>query len=123
MPHSIRLLGPWQLGAGSSQDRVDIPADLTQLVSPDETATLHRRFNRPTGLSSSDRVRIELILTGELKSVEINGQVVKPTLATSTVTYDVSEWLQPNNGLTVTIRRPGDGPVTLDSCVLVIEEL
>jgi hypothetical protein len=121
--HSIRLHGPWSLRIEQGPDvRVDVPAELTPKVASGETVQLQRRFNCPTGLVASDRVRIELAYTGELLDFTCNGHFVDvETSQDEPLAVDVGPLLKPGNELTLTIRRSGDEELTLASCVLVIE--
>jgi hypothetical protein len=121
MPHSIRLLGPWQLRVENTELRITVPADLTDFVAPPQTAKLERRFNRPTGLTESDRVHIQMDYTGELLDVECNGTTVEPACNDAGVTsIEVGPLLQPNNHLVFSLRYGAGDSLKLEFCAMVI---
>lgn len=119
--HSIRLLGPWKLSVQDTQQRITVPADLTDFVTSPQTVKLERRFNRPTGLTPSDRVHIELDYTGELLDVQCNGLTVEPVCNDAGETsIEVGPLLQPSNQLTLSLGYGASDSLKLDFCAMVI---
>ena len=68
--HVIRLRGPWEYRPSASGSR---PAETDGLPPPGRVA-YHRRFGRPTGLGSADRVELVIDRVDALGSVQLNGE-------------------------------------------------
>ncbi len=92
--HVIRLRGPWEyrlvastspLAGGSRgaqtgelppSGRITMPADWGSTLGADFRGRVayHRRFGRPTGLGSADRVELVIVRVDALGSVQLNGE-------------------------------------------------
>lgn len=83
IPHTIRLRQPWE----------ELPA-----TTPGR-AVFCRRFNRPTGLDTWERVLLEvdrMIFSGELS---VNGTPIGQLKSGQLFTADITHLLQPSNEL------------------------
>lgn len=120
--HAIKLKGPWTVrlvtqstDSGPADPQVvHLPADWRTLFGDDAAAVeFQRRFNRPTGLTSEHRVRIEFHDVPGLAGVQLNGRPLPiATDRAGVQTVDVTSSLEPHNELKLDIRfdpreRPG----------------
>lgn len=89
-PHSIRLREPW--------DR--------QSVSPTRTV-FSRRFGRPTGIATGDRVDLVVEAAHFEAEIRLNGALVGRIDSPSTICrVDVTQSLLARNELVVTLETP-----------------
>ena len=97
-PHRIRLREPWD-------------------VSPtDDGGTVRRRaFNKPTGLTVGDVVRLVVESADGLQSVALNGRRLEVACNGDVVACDVFVSLQPRNHLELRVAPGGQiGEVRLE---------
>lgn len=97
-PHRIRLREPWE-------------------VSPtDDGGTVRRRaFNKPTGLTLGDVVRLVVELAAGLQSVALNGCPLEIARNRDFAVCDIFAVLQPRNQLELRVAAGGQiGEVRLE---------
>lgn len=119
--HTIRLLGPWRLeplarygAAGAVPDglpepaTIRLPGDWGAAFGDDFRGRVRfcRRFNRPTGLASGDRVWLFLAGVHPRGEVRLNGQLLGEADASQPARFLVSVILQVHNELTIDIDVP-----------------
>jgi hypothetical protein len=113
--HPIKLKGPWTvcfrgLGAPSDEvptmETVHLPADWRTLFGTvSGTAVFERRFNRPSGLSDSHRVRIVLNDVAGLRAVRLNeGPLTLENRTDSMVAVEITGRMQPHNRLEIELQ-------------------
>jgi beta-galactosidase/beta-glucuronidase len=136
--HTIRLKGPWTVtfhrageattGSGEQQT-VQLPAEWRSLFGDAAgRAAFERRFNRPTGLTSGHRVRIEFRGVPGPASVRLNGELVTDVRSGDELTaVDVTDQLHAHNCLRVEIEFdpqavPGCAGGLWQPVVVAIEE-
>lgn len=123
MVHTIRLHGPWNVLSASSSpkhlpSKVKLPngwAAFFERIHPEglqkKEIRLERRFGYPTGISPDQKIWLVLKTKGISASVSLNDQTVG-TLNDDCMRYDVSNLLQPRNGLLLAISAPeGDAGI------------
>jgi hypothetical protein len=130
-PHAIRLRGPWdyEILAHASTDERGQPCFPASDVAPAGRTTLpgdwgdvfghdfrgrvryRRRFNRPSGLDSHERVWLVAEGADARASVALNGRRLGevPGYALHGE-FDVTEWVEPGNELTLEVELPGVEP-------------
>lgn len=125
--HRIALKGPWQVywlsdfvdgeafesasikSARSHPERegqrVKMPASWRDVFGERAgRVSFQRRFNRPTGLTESDRVMMGFTGLGGLATVRLNGEFVGGVCQpTSSISLEITPILQPHNLLEVEI--------------------
>jgi len=125
--HTIRLRGPWRYRLASPAQRAEAaaqrPAALGQrepavrLPAPFSaiagagfrgSAVLARRFNRPTGLESDDRVLLSIGPAAVAGRLWINDSFLGDIASDSAATYDITPRLQLSNELRVELIVDGD---------------
>lgn len=116
--HRIRLAGPWDVAGPFEEDdaaddvawrRVDIPSTWQELFGGAAgTAHFRRSFNKPTNLTSSERVLVELPEeAGQLVAAEINKKTIALPLDPPP-RLDVSNLLEDFNTLVLQIEFDPD---------------
>lgn len=119
--HTIRLRGPWDyslLPAGDSAalaatGKTELPCDGSFLAEPFRgtsfrgTLRLVRRFGRPTGLEPTERVRLVMDCTGELRAATLNGAPLCDSAAVPEA-VDITAQLLPRNELVFEVALPSD---------------
>ncbi|HVX61650.1 MAG TPA: hypothetical protein VHC19_13640, partial [Pirellulales bacterium] len=124
-PHVIRLRGPWEFEVLSGADSAaceDAPARATTgkaRLPCDWSETLgrafrgrvryRRRFNRPTGLDSHERVWLVVEGVDAFGQATLNGQALGEVRGYALpASFDVTELLAPNNELLLDVELPAD---------------
>lgn len=98
-PHVIRLRGPWE----SDRGRVKLPCDwLTAFGLDSRKVTLARRFNRPSGLDSGERVLLRVVSPHQLAAIWLNDVALSSTDA-----VDITDQLADKNLLSVELVGSG----------------
>jgi hypothetical protein len=112
MPHVIRLRGPWEFEIESRsrenaprRGTLHLPGDLARSLGDDFTAVvrLSRRFHRPTGLESGERVWLTTDKLDHQAAFTLNGQ---PLALNGALRAEVTSYLQASNVLTIEIAKP-----------------
>ena len=130
--HAIRLRGPWafSIGGTSASGRIDFPSTWRQLVSAAASAgreptdrnsiTLRRRFHRPTGLETGDRVVLSLAHSGKGLTARLNGaELALLAQSGGSLEAEITSSLADHNELAVELAPPSTAP--LDSAASVLE--
>ena len=86
MPHRIRLRGPWE--------------------SESLTRRFTRRFHQPTGLIAATHVRLVIAEAAADARIELNGKEIGAAVAGQPARFDITQLLQPNNLLAITLTDP-----------------
>lgn len=124
-PHVIRLRGPWEFEVLSGADSAaceDAPARATNgkaRLPCDWSETLarafrgrvryRRRFNRPTGLDSHERVWLVVEGVDAFGQATLNGQALGEVRGYALpASFDVTDLLAPNNELLLDVELPAD---------------
>ena len=83
--HRIRLQGPWEWAVPTPHstqawtwNRVRLPDDWDRLPVIAGPVWFRRRFNIPTGITSTDRIRVAIPTTHRPIEVILNGQALSP---------------------------------------------
>ena len=79
--HRIRLQGPWEWAVPTSVstqtwtwNRIRLPNEWGQLPFIPEVVWFRRRFNAPTGITPTDRIRVAITTLQQPTTVMLNGQ-------------------------------------------------
>ncbi len=133
--HRIRLQGPWEWAVPTplstqawTWSRVRLPDDWDRLPVIAGPVWFRRRFNTPTGITPTDRIRVAITTTQRPIEVIVNGQALSalPQLSsdqTPVIGYEITRVLTERNLLEIVfaqgIRPPNsDGgmgrPVVLE---------
>lgn len=113
MPHRIHLRGPWQYEWVSGSPAPNPPAGTVRLPSDWRSrfgpvagrVRLRRRFHRPTNLAAEDRVLLVLSNLGDESAIQLNGQMLAPTLASyDALSFDITPFLETTNELLIEMR-------------------
>jgi hypothetical protein len=133
--HSIRLRGPWEFSIPNTQigGRVEFPctwfelltaamnAGRSALLSEEKASlTLKRRFHRPTGLESGDRVWLDMVSLSPSIRAELNGTPL--ALIEQSAGFwraEIVDQLAGRNELTIDLEPPCPAP--LDTCEPILE--
>lgn len=109
MAHPIRLRGPWQCElvqeADARTQTVQMPANWADFLPSEHAGSvaLTRRFGQPAGLTSADRVYLVIVLDtaggAGPESVWLNEARLALTLSATEMRCDLTELLNPRNGL------------------------
>jgi beta-galactosidase/beta-glucuronidase len=126
-PHIIRLRGPWELQPlarwqvaddGTLAEiadplppggRLAMPSDWSKLLGPDFHGRVRhlRRFARPTGLDSGERVWLVCDGAADAATIALNGAPLGAIPGTNQPTrFDVTERLLPRNELVIDVDFP-----------------
>ena len=118
--HAIRLRGPWELSIGGEivGQRIVLPCTWRELIAANaevsgcRSLTLSRRFHRPTGLQTGDRVLLSLGHRGHRLNARLNGAelplVARPD---GTLEADITSRLIEPNELAVELAPPSPAPL------------
>ena len=123
--HVIRLRRPWEKSredeTGSA--RIDVPETVTNAADEPATFQYRRRFNLPSGLKPTSRVRLCVDgWQGRLESISINGVALE--IGESIVNAEITALLEPHNQNLVRLGGRADQPARLSGEVtLAIEDL
>jgi hypothetical protein len=125
--HTIRLHGPWEYeplarfvpgpdGELAEErhslpppGRMHFPADWRETLGADFRGRVRytRRFHRPTGLDSGERVFLVVERVNRRGLVLLNGERLgEAALAGGPFRFDITEQLQPANLLTIEVEAP-----------------
>lgn len=136
MAHLIRLLGPWEVAAvaryaqqanGSwtlsgenlpAPGRVKLPGSWNESLGADfrGVARFTRRFHRPTGLRTGDRVWLTVDLSAQGSKVTLNGEELTPANqagSTTPLRFEISERLLDSNLLSIEISNAAGLPAPI----------
>ncbi len=126
-PHIIRLRGPWelqplarwQLASGAALvefidplppgGRIEMPSDWSQLLGADFRGRARhlRRFGRPTGLDSGQRVWLVCDGATDAATIALNGAPLGAILGPNLpARFDITERLLPRNELVIDVEFP-----------------
>ena len=130
-PHVIRLRGPWELqplerdpppgdsetkGSGVISEktpdpfvvRVTVPGDWGESLGGDfcGRARYQRRFNRPTNLTSAERVWLVLEAVDYQADLTLNGHPLGAMRSLQPARFDITAALELSNLLTVDVSLP-----------------
>lgn len=128
MAHDIRLAGPWEYSATAEEAwiRCQLP---WSVPAEAQTAILQRKFHRPSGLSESSVLEILFFASGQISSINVNGQQVAATdpspsnpanAALTENRFDVTGSLREFN--TVAVQLNAVDAIQVNSAVLRIME-
>lgn len=124
MMHIIRLRRPWEKSrdGGSQWIRIDVPEMDEGDVGDDATVLFRRRFNLPSGLQPSSRVRLRVDgWLGHLESITVNDSPLDADSAR--IDADITDVLQAHNQILVRLRGTTIDPARLSGEVtLAIED-
>ncbi|WP_231602903.1 hypothetical protein [Neorhodopirellula pilleata] len=96
MVHRIRLRHPWTREACTVDDH---------------RVAFTRRFNRPTGLTTTDRLDVEMLgHVGQIVLIELNEQSLQSDTSAEPIRIDVRAAIRDHNELRIVLRRDGDWP-------------
>jgi len=112
--HTIRLRRPWEKTQVGSDVviRVDVPETRADETDNESTYLYSRRFNIPTGLDGSSRVRLRISgWSGRLDSISLNGHALQPDQ--QSVNVDVTKLLNSQNRIDVQLSGTADASATL----------
>lgn len=115
--HTIRLRRPWlrSVDGGSVADKVDVPDD-----APIDAArvTYRRTFNRPTGLTTEDRVWLSIRrFTARSARVVLNERPIHQTRSHEPIRLEITTNLLAGNRLQIHLDADDDRPPALDGAV------
>ncbi|MCE9528729.1 MAG: hypothetical protein K8R36_22005 [Planctomycetales bacterium] len=112
--HTIRLRGPWELYLPGSEQplRIEMPATwetlhaLCSAAAPlPSPARLVRRFGKPTGLSSQDRLHLVIDSSSADFQLELNGeQLGNIPISQGSRSFEVTALLNPRNELVILLQ-------------------
>jgi len=126
MAHEIRLAGPWEMSAvGRGTVRCQLPFDSEQ-HSVQDGFTLQRKFHRPSGLESTDKLQIVITANQPLHNMRLNDN---PIAAASTSqnqslpssVFDIKDHIQEFNLLEILAVTDEPFPSRIETVVLRIE--
>ena len=126
MAHEIRLAGPWEFTVtGGDTVRCQLPFDCEQHATHNGF-TLQRRFHRPSGLESTDKLYIVITADQPLHNIRLNDH---PVTAASTTqqqaspptTFEITDHIQEFNLLEVPALAGEPLPGTIEAVMLRIE--
>ena len=130
-PHAIRLRGPWDyetlayesideygqrhddMGVLAPVGRTTLPGDWSGSLGRDFHGRVRyrRRFNRPSGLDPHERVWLVVEGADARASVTLNGRELGEVRGYALHgEFDVTEWVEPRNELTLDVELPGEEP-------------
>ena len=130
-PHTIRLAGPWQYeplaqtvlqrdgsvlcteGEVPPAGTIVMPSDWGGTLGPHFRGRVRycRRFGRPSGLATADRVELVVEQVDAMGSVELNDRSLGIIAVGQTRwRYDVTSRLQPRNLLCIDVDLPQESP-------------
>ena len=124
--HSIRLRGPWRFEILPFQDfdgkqgELRLPCDWSEVIPSDWPHSnlrvrFCRSFNRPTGITPSDRIDVVISNLPQWESldpsVSINGQAIngEPHPAGDAWRYEIAERLDAHNELVIQLQLESSG--------------
>ncbi len=123
--HRIRLQGPWEWAVPTPHstqawtwNRVRLPDDWDRLPVIEGPVWFRRRFNSPTGMTPTDRIRVAIPTLHRPIEVILNGQALPalPPLSsgmTSTICYEIAHILTERNLLEIVFAQ-GIRPPEID---------
>ena len=118
--HTIRLRRPWKrfIDHSGDPDNVDVPDQTPLSAQPGTTLTYRRAFNRPTGLSPSDKVWLSVVQKAA-SSIQIvfNESIVFESETSNPIRVNISDQLQPSNQIAIRLTSCGESPALLDGQV------
>jgi hypothetical protein len=123
--HRIRLQGPWEWSVPTAVlthawtwNRIRLPDEWDRLPVTSSAVWFRRRFNTPTGITPTDRIRVAITTAHRPSAVLLNGQALSALpLAgideTSIIHYEITSTLAERNLLEIVFAQ-GILPPALD---------
>ena len=111
--HRIRLQGPWEWAVPTpvstlawTWNRIRLPDEWDRLPVVAGPVWFRRRFNTPTGITPTDRVRVAITTTHRPSSVILNGQALSALPSSeidqlSVIRYEITSTLSERNLLEI----------------------
>ena len=115
--HRIRLRGPWEWAVPTpipsqawTWNRIRLPDEWDRLPELAGPVWFRRRFNAPTGITPTDRIRVALTTVQPPSAVNLNGQTIAASIDAesklgSVIRYELTSYLSGKNLLEIVFQK------------------